>query len=355
MRILHLTDRLSDRGGAHWHLLGVLRALQDRGHQVQLVAGVDEHGVDPSCPTTLVPGLEARTRRPVALDAIAARFAPDLIHVHTVVNPAVLEWAAERPSVATVQDHRAFCPARGKWTLGGDVCRAAMHPEACAPCFEAADYFGEIYAVTEERLTALRCMRAITLSHYMKDELVAAGMAETGVDVVPPFVHGLDESAQPDGPHCVLFVGRLAESKGVRDALLAWRLSGVPLPLVFAGTGPLRAELEASQATVLGWVPHQRLSAVYRRAQALLMPSRWQEPFGISGLEALTMGTPVVAWQSGGIREWLGDDLPPWGDVPALARALTAAGGGNVRPPAGFDRDTLMARLESVYVRAIGS
>jgi glycosyltransferase involved in cell wall biosynthesis len=304
---------------------------------------------------TLVAGLEERARKRVSLDDVEARFAPDVVHVHTVVNPSALEWAAERHSVVTVQDHRAFCSARGKWTLGGEVCRRAMHRDACALCFDDAGYFNDIYALTEQRLAPLRRMRSITLSRYMKDELVAVGLPESRVDVIPPFVHGLDANAHPDGPPCVLFVGRLAEGKGARDALLAWRLSGIPLPLVFAGTGPLRAELEASEATVLGWVEHHQLSGLYRRAQALLMPSRWQEPFGIAGLEALTMGTPVVAWDSGGIREWLGDNVSPWGDVAALAGALRQALGTNVGTPCGFDGGALMARLESSYARVIGS
>ena len=39
-------------------------------------------------------------------------FRPDVVHVHTVVNPEALEWAAARGAVATVQDHRPFCPSR---------------------------------------------------------------------------------------------------------------------------------------------------------------------------------------------------------------------------------------------------
>ena len=147
------------------------------------------------------------------------------------------------------------------------------------------------------------------------------------VAVIPPFVHGLDARAAPDGPPCVLFAGRLTAGKGAREAVEAWRTSGVDLPLVVAGTGPLRAEVEAAGADVLGWVPHARLSPVYRRARALVMPSRWQEPFGIVGLEALAMGTPVATWHSGGVAEWHpgGGLRVAWGDVPGLARALRAA------------------------------
>jgi len=224
-----------------------------------------------------------------------------------------------------------------------------MAPATCAPCFEDEGYFQETYALTAERLAALRRLRVVVLSSYMKRELVAAGVPAGRVAVVPPFVHGLDARAEADGPPCVLFAGRLTLAKGVRDAVAAWRLSGVDLPLVVAGTGPLRRELEAARIPVRGWLGRASLSACYRRARALLLPSRWQEPFGIAGLEALSMGVPVVAWESGGVSEWHPGPLAPWGDVAALARALREAVHAPAAAPAGFDRAPLMRRLVEIY------
>lgn len=363
MRVLHLTDRLTDRGGAQRHLLGVLEALAP-AHACVLAAGSDSGHRAWPCPTRLLPGLEARTAEPVALEALAAELQPDRIHVHTVVNPEALEWAADAGAVITVQDHRFFCPARGKWRAEGDVCRETLSPEACAACFDDAGYFEAILGLTERRLRALRRFRAVvTLSRYMKQELAAAGVAPERVHVIPPFVHGLDPAAEADGPPCVVFVGRLSEAKGVSEAITAWRLAGVDLPLVVAGTGPLRAAVERQGIPVLGWLSRPRLSVLYRRARAVLMPSRWQEPFGIVGLEALTMGVPVVAWDSGGIAEWHpGEGLVPWGDLPGLARALRSAVGRRAGPLRGFDREPLMRRLLELYeetppvtVRAGGS
>jgi glycosyltransferase involved in cell wall biosynthesis len=99
------------------------------------------------------------------------------------------------------------------------------------------------------------------------------------------------------------------------------------------------------------------MAGLYKRAAALVMPSRWQEPFGIAGLEALTLGTPVAAWRSGGVAEWHpgGTSLVEWGDVDALAGALRAVAGGVARAPAGFERATAMAALEAVYQRALGA
>jgi glycosyltransferase involved in cell wall biosynthesis len=352
MRVLHVSDRLRERGGAHWHLRAVIERLRGMGHEVVLAVGARDAGVEPPCALQVVPGLEARGRAAVDLGAVLAGARPHVVHVHTVVNPAVLEWASEQPALVTVQDHRYFCPAQGKWTSAGHVCAEPMRVDLCAACFDDEPYFRDVHTLTEERLSALRRLPIVVLSRYMKAELAAVGVAPDRIAIVPPFAHGLDLQAKPDGADCVLFAGRLAAAKGVGDAVEAWRRAGVGLPLVLAGTGALRAQVEGPGVEVLGWVSHDRLSRVYRRARALLMPSRWQEPFGIAGLEAMTLGTPVAAWRSGGIGEWHpgGGLMAPWGDVDGLAAALRAAvAGPRASAPAGFPAETLMHRLVDLY------
>jgi glycosyltransferase involved in cell wall biosynthesis len=357
MRILHVADRLTDRGGAYSWLTGVLEG-QTADHDVRLVVGEDDGAVRAPCPVEVRPGLEERTETAVDLDGLVEELAPDIVHVHNVMNPAVLDWAAGRPNaLLTVQDHRFFCPTRGKWTLDGTVCRRPMTLEVCTPCFQDKGYFREVLALTERRLAAASAISLTVLSRYMHEELVAAGVAPGRVHVVPPFVQGLDTGATASGPPCVLFVGRLVEAKGVREALEAWRRSGVDLPLVLAGTGPLRGELAAEAAhsddpgiEVLGWVDRDRLSGLYRRARALVFPPRWQEPFGIVGLEALAFGVPVVAWESGGVGEWHpGPGLVRWGDVEGLGVALAEAVTRRATPPAHFGRDETVLRLASIY------
>ena len=350
MRILHVADRLSDRGGADLALLGLLDALST-GHEQHLAAGRDDGVVRPCCPVTVVPQLDARARADADLEPLVARLRPDLVHVHNVVNPAVLAWAAAADAVVTIQDHRFFCPGRGKWTADGRVCGDAMGRQACAGCFDDSAYFESILELTAERLKAVRSLRLTVLSSYMKRELIQVGIPAGRISVVPPVAYGLDRGAQADGPPCVLFAGRVVEAKGIRDAIDAWRRSGSELPLVAAGTGPLRRELESEGVEVLGWLDRRRLSAAYRRAAVLVMPSRWQEPFGIVGLEALTLGTPVAAWDSGGVREWHpgGALLVPWGDLDGLAGALCRGPGQGVDPPRGFEPEDLVRRLEAVY------
>ena len=357
MRILHLSDRASTRGGADWHLQGVIAALAERGQEQLLSVERDDGTATSACDVHEVAGLDApRPERAIAarLDELVDSYGPDRIHVHNVMRADVLAWAADRGAIATVQDHRSFCPGSGKLTLAGAVCREPMATETCAACFEDGDYHRRIQRVTEDRAEALRSMAALTvLSHYMKRQLVAIGVEARRIHVIPPFVHGLDMGAEPDGPPCVLFAGRLVATKSADNAVAAWQQTGSELPLVIAGTGSLRQQLEARGVDVLGWVPHERMASLYARARVLLMPSRWQEPFGIVGLEALSMGVPVVAWESGGVHEWHpgGQLLVQWGDRTGLAAALSLAlqQPPEVSAPAGFEREALTEQLLSVY------
>ena len=166
MRILHLADRVPGRGGAYTWMRGMLDGLA--AHHEQLLV-VGEAGPDAGLRARVAvrPGLESRTPLPVELDDVVADFAPDVVHLHNLMNPAVLEWAAaRRRCVLTVQDHRYFCPTRGKWTLSGEVCRRALSREVCAACFEDQGYFADVLGLTERRLAAARRLpvtRAVAL------------------------------------------------------------------------------------------------------------------------------------------------------------------------------------------------
>jgi glycosyltransferase involved in cell wall biosynthesis len=346
---------LSDRGGADTCLISTLDALAAVWEQHLVVDRMDPECSVP-CPVTRVAGLAARTRQNAerGLDAALTAIQPDVIHIHNVVNPDVLEWGVRHGAVLSVQDHRFFCPGRGKWTLSGDICRDGMSRDLCAACFDDDVYAKDIYSLTSCRLAAAQQMHVTVLSRYMREQLLQAGVASSRVSVVPPFVHGLEASEVPREPAFVLFAGRLVEAKGVREALAAWRESRSSLPLVIAGAGPLRPLLESETGVhCIGWVPRSRLASLYRGAAALVMPSRWQEPFGLVGLEALHMGTSVAAWASGGVEEWHpGPGLAEWGSVNELARALDRVLGKPASVPRRFSREATVEALTQVYARA---
>jgi glycosyltransferase involved in cell wall biosynthesis len=175
------------------------------------------------------------------------------------------------------------------------------------------------------------------------------------VSVIPPFAHSLEDPNNSNGEPCVLFVGRLVATKGVKDVVRAWELSGTNLPLVIAGAGPERGQINNPNIEWVGWLNPRELSGLYRRAKALLIAPRWQEPFGIVGLEAKSFGLPVVTWESGGVAEWDPEVLVPWGDVQALSAGLAKVLEGGIKscPTKRGNITANMQSLRSLYQRTI--
>ena len=113
----------------------------------------------------------------------------------------------------------------------------------------------------------------------------------------------------------------------------------------------------------LGLWPRADVLAAWRRSSFAIVPSLWQEPFGIVALEAMAMGKPVIASNIGGLTDLVDDGtsgvLVAPGDVDALRSALsllttdTDLRGRMARAAASrvkdFSAASLVPRLESVY------
>lgn len=145
----------------------------------------------------------------------------------------------------------------------------------------------------------------------------ARSLGARDVRVIPAPVPIPDDVAPSEEPPHVLYAGRLAEEKGIRELAEAAR----GLPLVVVGDGPLRSELPQA----LGFVPPSELGAYYERAAVVVVPSR-REGYGMTAREAMAHGRPVVATAVGGLLDAVEDGvtglLVPPGDVRALRDAL---------------------------------
>ena len=170
----------------------------------------------------------------------------------------------------------------------------------------------------------------------MKEQLVKNGFSEDRIDIIAPIPRALETSRQlkPSKQREILYVGQVIRGKGVDLLLHALsRLTG-PWRANIVGEGnylqtcrDLAAELGISDRVQFkGWIPHDQLEAQFERALFAVVPSRWPEPFGMVGPEAMSRGRPVVAFAAGGIPDWLEDGvsgfLVPPGDINGLASAM---------------------------------
>jgi glycosyltransferase involved in cell wall biosynthesis len=184
------------------------------------------------------------------------------------------------------------------------------------------------------RIRALsRRASLVTCSAFLRQTLLDAGVAADRVRVVYPVPP--PESAAvcaPTEKRVIGFSGQIIRGKGLDLVVRALPgLAGVSL--IVAGDGNDRPFVESlanrlgvrDRLDFLGAQAPEKMTEFYDRARVVVVPSRWPEPFGMVGVEAMRRGRPVVGAWHGGIPEWLSPGETGLGFRPGDVRDLTVA------------------------------
>jgi len=134
-------------------------------------------------------------------------------------------------------------------------------------------------------------------------------------------------------PHDLIFVGRLVRGKGCDHLLEALARPGIRANrLTIVGDGPARSELEQQAASLglgnlvyfAGRMDREEIAHTLNQHRVLVVPSEWQEPFGIVATEGAACGCAVIGTQGGGLPDAIGRGglLVPNRDVDALSAAI---------------------------------
>jgi glycosyltransferase involved in cell wall biosynthesis len=231
---------------------------------------------------------------------------------------------ARTPYVIKLTADPAFERARRRGMVGGDVEQ-----------FQHAHVGPAIRALRLARDAELRgAAHVFTPSAWLHDLAIRWGVAPERVSVLPNPAPPLPELAPRDelrasfgmnGP-TLAFAGRLTAQKSLEVALAAVDDAGVSL--VVAGDGDERPRLEriaGPRVRFIGAQPRARVVELFRAADATILSSSW-ENFPHTVVEALAVGTPVLATTTGGVAEVVTDGLNgllvPVGDTAGLAAAI---------------------------------
>lgn len=257
----------------------------------------------------------------------------DIVHAQHVMStvPAIrAASAAGVPVVATVRDYWPVC----YWS---DLIYDPRAPSLCPECSvgmmtrcvrpRSGRLFPAAWPVipymrrnlTMKRRTLGRAGAVIAVSHAIADDLRrrAPELAGTALYTIPNPVDmtHLDDihaaAPRPDIGEYVMYAGKLATNKGVQFLLEAYQRAGLRWPLVVAGDGPLRQQIEEDAAArgidvrLMGWLSRTETLSWMRHAALLAFPSYGPESLSRVLLEAAGLGVPIAAMDTGGTRDIL--------------------------------------------------
>lgn len=310
--------------------------LARRGHEIHLISyaspfrlrGFAErvyfHEVDLSGTYPLLEYFPYSLALAVKQHEVAIREQLDILHVHYAVPHATAAFLAKE----MMQGERDL---RVVTTLHGtDITLVGQE--------------SSFFTVTKFSIEHSDAVTAV--SQFLCDETLRAfGCDGCGIEVIPNFINPVEyfpsddascrASLAPGGTKVLIHISNFRELKRVPDVVrvFAQVRREVPAALVLVGDGPERPAVEA-EVERLGEGAHVRflgkvnaVADLLRAADLFLLPSK-SESFGLSALEAMACGVPVLATRVGGLPELITDGgggvLVPVGDVEAMTREALA-------------------------------
>ncbi len=340
MRVVWINDKADLVGGAERYVYETAGLLADRAVRSTLLYGA-RGWTEPAFTgrfEAAFPWVDGARQ--------LAELRPDLIYVHQTADaPAVIDaiGAAGAPALRFLHDHALFCPRDHKYTTIGQRTCTRTIGLGCVGCLGVVKNpegpipirLRTVRAVRSELSRHMELTGVVVGSRYMRDHAIAHGFDPARVHMNPLYVRPRATAVRAERRRdLLLFVGSLLRGKGIDILLEALRELPERVRLRLVGEGHQRHLVEA-QARDLG-VAHrvelagrlgaEDLARAYAEAACLVVPSRSPETFSLAGPEALVHGTPVVAADVGGVREWLEPEVTglavPSCDPRALARAL---------------------------------
>jgi glycosyltransferase involved in cell wall biosynthesis len=389
MRILLATEGIDEAGGVDTYLAAVACGLLSRGHSVAVL----HHNSAAGSTSVRWPPLQrfcVDELGSAKAFAAAEAWRPTVCFSHNMNALAIDAGLVSRwPVVKMMHGYFGTCVS-GQKSFGfphrepchrqvGAACLALYLPRGCGQRRPAV-MLRQFAWAREQRTLYPKYSSIVVASQHMRSEFERNGAPPGSLRVVPLFAPAVRAESTDSAPGrgetpSVLFLGRMTRLKGgdllIEAIAQASRRLCRAVRLTLGGDGPERERWQALamrlgiDARFPGWLDEAGRDAAIRRATLVAVPSVWPEPFGLTGLEAASMGVPAVAFDVGGVREWLthGDNgllapgSPP--DASALADAITRAlsdpstlarlSDGARRKAAELTLDSHLDRLEPIF------
>jgi len=346
MRILFVHERFGAFGGAEANILATATGLRARGHTVGILHGPPTGKGEAAWLNTFHYRLHFQSESTSTNWRTACEsFQPEVIYVHKVADMELLGQLLDSgiPIIRMVHDHDLYCMRSYKYNyFTRHICERALSPYCVFPCGASIvrDRDGAFplkwvsYTAKLRELELNRKFhRLIVATQFMKDELLRNHFDAEQIELHAPVPPTGDTSWRSSfsNRNVIVYAGQIIRGKGVDVLLESLAQVRIPFSCFIFGDGDHREACEkhsrklglTDRVYFKGFVPQEEIAACYREASVAVVSSVWPEPFGAVGLEAMRYGLPVVAFDAGGIREWLINSqngfLVPWMDRASFA------------------------------------
>jgi glycosyltransferase involved in cell wall biosynthesis len=321
-KILQVFSRYLQYGGEEGSVYRIGDALQERFDVDYFIASSEEmkENAGPMLPFLTYRNFPVLDR--LATYQSIGRFDCWLIHnVFPAISPGAYTLAKKLrvPIIHFLHNYRMGC-VNGFWFTRGENCEKCSSGNyihgALGKCWRGsyAQSTAMALLLTDMRRRGVfeQVLRWVAISHAQKEAHVRMGIPADRIDVVHHFLERDESELVPEFPDdgYGLFIGRLSPEKGVTILLEAWAKLGENRRLVIAGEGPemaalqnLATSLKLNNVTFAGFVEQSAQRKLWAGAAFSIVPSVWQEPFGMVVLEAWAQGRPVVAHRIGALPE----------------------------------------------------
>jgi glycosyltransferase involved in cell wall biosynthesis len=342
MRLLFVHERFGALAGAEVNLRLTAAELKNRGHSVGLLHGAPTGRSEEEWRELFPERARIDSPNPsAAVTSFVNQFQPDAIYIHKTADLAVLRALRDSrvPVARMVHDHDLYCLRSYKYfPLSRRVCTHGAGWHCVFPCGATVarnrgsgrlPFKWLSYRAKQKEIAINRAFdRMIVATDFMKGELLRNRFDPGRIQIHAPVPRDADVETQSSfsDRNLVIYSGQVIRGKGVDVLLESLARVRVPFECMILGDGSHRAYCETlsgrlglhERVRFAGYVAPERLQTFYDEASLAVVSSVWPEPFGAVGIEAMRRGLPVVAFDAGGIRDWLPDGeagfLVPWMD-----------------------------------------
>lgn len=335
MKILLVNKFLFRAGGCENYMINLGEELLNRGHQVEYFGISSQKNIVGNSygiyvksyeekkiynPLSIVYNREAKKK----MEEILTKFQPDIVHMNNIsyhLTSSIIDACKELnvPVIMTIHDPQLVCPNHMLYRFDTkEICNECLEMNSFKPCIKHKCIKGSkiksVLAYLESNKTHNEekykyVSKYICPSDFIKSKLLQGNYDQKDMIVLRNFIYKASYFTDVEKENYILYFGRLSEEKGL-DILLKALPDNVNL--LIAGSGPYEEkikELNQHNVQYIGFKTGEELQRIINKALFTVYPSKWYENCPLSISESISLGTPVIATNEGGIPELIDDGI----------------------------------------------